>query len=251
MSARLQTIFLNKSIGPPSKKDDGAASMQTGNSGKIIGSLIALAVLVTAAGLGLSFYLSSSSIHSLLTENQALNKALANLTEEEQIGYATVVSQDRDGLGQVTTHLKFVQTAADNPKEIVDEQIFTIAGDVVHFDALIVKFNEQAVRDGTERALYLWRRIYGEQTPPEKGSAIQIPGSAPERYHAITKSLKVKDREVFWEAIWSLANDPTRLSQYGVTAVFGNAIYTRLEPGNVYLFKIGATGQIYPEVVRF
>lgn len=225
--------------------------MRTETSGKIFGALIVLTVLVTAAGLGLSFYLSSASIHSLLTENHTLNKALANLTQEEQIGYATVLSQDRDGLGKVTTRLKFVQTAAGKPKEIVDEQIFAVAGDVVHFDALIVKFNEQAVRDGTERALYLWRRIYGDQTPPEKGQAIQIAGSAPERYHAITQSLKIKDREVFWEAIWSLANDPVRLSEYGITAVFGNAIYAELKPGNVYLFKIGTSGQIYPEVVDF
>ncbi|NBB80501.1 MAG: hypothetical protein GVY36_13840 [Verrucomicrobia bacterium] len=226
--------------------------MQTGNSGKIIGALIALVALATAVGLGLSFYLSSSSIHTLLTENQALNQALANLTQEEQIGFATVIAQERDGLGQITTELKFVQTAAGKPREIVDEQIFSIAGDVVHFDALIVKFSQQAVRDGQERALYLWRRVYGEQTPPEKGTAIQQPGgSAPERYHAITKSLKVSDREVFWEAIWSLANDPGRLSEYGITAVFGNALYTKVEPGKVYRFKISATGQIYPEVLDF
>jgi hypothetical protein len=216
-----------------------------------MGTLIALAALATAAGLGLSFYFSSSSIHSLLTENHNLNQALANLTREEQIGFATVTSQKRDSLGQITTELKFVQTAAGKPREIVDEQMFTIRGDVVHFDALIVKFSDQAVRDGEERALYLWRRIYGEQTPPEKGQAIQVPDSAPERYHAITKSLKVNDRAVFWEAIWSLANDPGRLSEYGITAVFGNALYTRVEPGKVYLFKIGASGQIYPEVVDF
>lgn len=225
--------------------------MRSGISGKIIGSLIALAALATAAGLGLSFYLSSSSIHSLLTENHELNKALSNLTREEQIGFATVVKQQRDSLGQVTTELKFVQTAAGKPREIVDEQVFTIVGDVVHFDALIVKFTNQTVRAGEERALYLWRRIYGEQTPPEKGQPIQVPGTTPERYHAITKSLRVKDRETFWEAVWSLANEPDRLSEYGITAVFGNAIYAKVELGKVYLFRIGATGQIYPEVVDF
>lgn len=225
--------------------------MRSATSGKIIGSLIALAALATAAGLGLSFYLSSSSIHSLLTENRELNTALSNLSQEEQIGFASVVSQDRDELGQLTTELKFVQTAAGRPKEIVDEQIFTIAGDIVHFDALIVKFSDQAVRDGEERALYLWRRVYGERTSPEQGERIQMPGNAPERYHAITKSLKLKDRDVFWQAVWSLANEPARLSQYGITAVFGNAIYTKMEADKVYLFKIGATGQIYPEVVDF
>lgn len=213
--------------------------------------LIGLTALVVAAVLGLSVYFSSSSIHSLLTENHALNQAISNLTQEEQIGFATVLSQDTDALGQVSTKFKFVQTAAGNPKEIVDEQIYTIAGDVVHFDALIIKFSDAYVRSGKERALYLWRRIYGEQTAPEQGAPMAVPESAPERYYAITKSLKLSDRELFWQAIWSLANDPQRLSEYGITAVFGNAIYTRMEVGKVYLFKIGASGQIYPEVLEF
>lgn len=213
--------------------------------------MIGLTALATAAILGLSFYFSSSSIHSLLTENHELNKAITNLTKEEQIGYATVISQEKNTLGQVATVLKFVQTAAGNPKEIVDEKVYVIAGDVVHFDALIVKFTDAYVKQGKERALYLWRRIYGEQTAPDQGEAIAVPDSAPERYYAITKSLKMNDRSVFWEAIWSLGNDPQRLSEYGITAVFGNAIYTKVEPGKVYLFKIGATGQIYPEVMDF
>lgn len=225
--------------------------MSNRREGKIVGYLIGLAALATAAVLGLSFYFSSSSIHSLLTENHELNKAITNLTKEEQIGFATVISQEKDAFGQVSTVLKFVQTASGDPKEIVDEQVYTIQGNVVHFDALIVKFSDAYVREGKERALYLWRRIYGEQTSPEQGEPIEIPGSAPERYYAITKSLKVKDRDVFWEAVWALANDPERLSQYGITAVFGNAIYTKVDPGKVYLFKIGATGQIYPEVMDF
>ena len=225
--------------------------MWTGRSGKIIGTLVGLTALAVAAVLGLSFYFSSSSIHSLLTENHELNKVITNLTQEEQIGYAVVESQAVDELGQRSLVVRFVQTAAGNPKEIVDEQLFAVSGDVVYFDALIVKFTDEYVRDGKERALYLWRRVYGEQTPPEQGEPIQVPGSAPERYHAISRSLKVKDRDVFWEAVWSLANDPTRLSQYGIKAVFGNAIYTRMEMDKVYLFKIGATGQIYSEVVDF
>lgn len=226
-------------------------NMANRTNGKILGTMVGLTSLVVTAVLGISFYLSSSTIHSLLTYNHELNKAITNLTAEEQIGFATVVSQDKDALENTTTLVKFVQTAAGNPKEIVDEKIYAIEGDVVHFDALIVKFSDAYVKDGKERALYLWRRIYGEQTPPEQGELIEVPSSAPERYHSITKSLKLNDRSVFWETVWSLANDPQRLSEYGITAVFGNAIYTKLEPNKVYLFKISATGQIYPEVMDF
>ncbi len=211
--------------------------------------LIVGAAIVTAGVLGVSFYLSSSTIHSLLTENHELNKAIKNLTAEEQIGYATLQSQRRNEHGELESTIRFVQTAAGKPKEIVSEQLFTITGEVIHFDALIVKFSNDYVIDGKERALYLWRRIYGETISPSSGELIEIPNQAPERYHSITRSLRMKESDIFWEAIWNLANNPEQLSQYGITAVFGNAIYTKLQLGQITLFKISPTGQIYPEVL--
>lgn len=217
--------------------------------GRLIGTLVMLAALITAGILGMSFYHATASIHELLTENHQLNKAVRNLTDEEQIGYAILESQTRNELGQLESVVRFVQTAANAPKTLVSEQRFTVGGDIIHFDALIVKFTNEYVKDGTERALHLWRRIYGETTTPANGEAIEIAGTAPERYYTITESLHLRDRDIFWNAIWKLANDPTHLSQYGIHAVFGNAIYTRMQPGKVYLFKISATGQIYPEIV--
>lgn len=211
--------------------------------------LVAGAAILTFAIIGVSFYQSSSTIHSLLTENHELNKAIKNLTAEEQIGYATIQSQARDLTGQLQSTVRFVQTAAGRPKEIVSEQLFTITGDVIHFDALIVKFNNQYVQDGKGRSLYLWRRIYGENNSPASGKLIELPGDAPERYHSISKSLRMKDSDIFWEAIWELANNPEQLSEYGITAVFGNAIYSRMQEGQITLFKISPTGQIYPEVL--
>lgn len=221
-----------------------------GKQGKVLGLLVAAAAVAVAGVLGLAFYFSSSSIHELLTENHQLNKAIGNLTRETSIGYAVVEDQSRDETGRLFTVVRFVQTASDNPNEIVSEQRFTLPGDIIHFDALIVKFTDEFVKDGTERALYLWRRVYSEQMAPHDGEAIEAAGAAPDRYFAITKSLWVQDRDVFWDAIWELANQPDKLSDYGVTAVFGNVTYTRMRPGRIYEFKIDAAGQIHPEVAN-
>lgn len=220
-------------------------------SGKIITTVVLLAAIATASILGLAFYFSSSSIHSLLTENHKLNKAIKNLTQEQQVGFATLESRSRNEMGEIESLVRFVQTAPGKPSEIVSEELFVVEGDIVHFDTLIVKFNDNYVKDGKERALYLWRRIYGEGDAPADGDLIQSPGQAPERYRAITQSLRLKNQPVFWDAIWDLANDPQQLSEYGVTAVFGNAIYTKMEPGKVYVFKISATGQIYPAILDY
>ncbi len=222
-----------------------------GKEGKVITTTLFLAAIISAGVVGVAFYFSSSSIHSLLTENHKLHKAIRNLTDERQIGYATVISQNKNELGQLESLVKFVQTAPSNPDEVISEQLFTVRGDIVHFDALIVKFTDAYVQDGKGRALYLWRRIYGEQTPPEQGQPIEVPGDSPERYRAITESLQLKNRPVFWEAIWDLANNPQALGEYGVTAIYGNAIYAKMKPGQIYVFKISATGQIYPDLLSY
>ena len=217
---------------------------------KSISRLILIAIVVTAGILGVSFYYSTASIHQLLTENKRLREAVHNLTQETQIGYAVLESQTRDAAGNTISQIRLVQTAPDNPRTIVSEQRFAIHSKVIFFDALIVKFTDAFVKDGKERALYLWRRIYGESTPPVEGQTIETPSAAPERYESITRSLRFKSKQIFWDAIWELANDTDKLNSYGVTAVFGNAIYIRPKPGKVYLFKISATGQIYPETIN-
>ncbi|MCJ7730284.1 MAG: hypothetical protein MUO27_10470, partial [Sedimentisphaerales bacterium] len=115
--------------------------------------------------------------------------------------------------------------------------------------ALIVKFSDKMVMDGKERAMYLWRRVYGEGMAPQDGFAIEQARAEPERYADLMARLPIKQRELFWLNIWDLANDPEKLKQDGITAIYGNAVYSRLQTGLIYVFKISPTGQLYPEVV--
>ena len=188
------------------------------------------------------------TLHQLLTENNQLKKAVSNLSSEDQIGYAKVISQQiKDGV--LLTTIKFVETARDDKTKTVLEKQYSIEGDIIHFDALIVKFPPEMVLDGSSRALYLWRRIYGEKMTPEQGFPIENPGAEPGRYADLLENLPIEDRKLFWANIWQLANDTEKLKQYGIEALYGNAIYSRLREGLIYVFKISPTGQVYPEIV--
>jgi hypothetical protein len=205
-------------------------------------------LLVAAAYLMRGFYYSAMTIHALLAENKQLKQAISNLTQEDQIGYAKVISQETKE-GKLFTTVQFVETARDDKLKKILEKDCTIEGDIVHFDALIVKFSDKMVMDGKERAMYLWRRVYGEKMTPENGFKIEEPNCEPARYKDILKMLPVKQREIFWSAIWDLANDPERLKIHGITAVYGNAVYSKLQKGFVYIFKINSAGQVWPEIV--
>ena len=132
-------------------------------------------------------------MQDLLAENRALKQAITNLSGENQIGYAKVIAQETKD-GELFTTLRFVETGRNDKLKKILEKEFTIAGDVIHFDALIVKFGNKMVMDGRTRALYLWRRVYGEQMTPREGFAIEEPGTEPQRYSDLLRKLGSTNR---------------------------------------------------------
>lgn len=210
--------------------------------------IIVVAVLAGMAYLGRTPYKVVATIQQLLVENKELKQALTNLGREDQIGYAKVITQEmRDG--ELYTTIKFVETARDDKLNKILEKEYTIAGDIIHFDALIVKFGSKMVMDGKTRALYLWRRVYGEKMTPAEGFAIEEPGAEPQRYKNLLTALPIENRQMFWYEIWELANDTERLAKYDIQAIYGNAVYWKLRKGLIYVFKINSSGQVYPEIV--
>ena len=210
-----------------------------------------VSLIVLAAGGGYVLWRQftvNETVEKLLFENATLREAISNLTEETQIGYAKVTGQEtRDGV--FYTRILFVETDPEDMTRRVLQKEYEIEGDIVHFDALIVKFTAPMVMEGREKAMYLWRRVYGEKMRPEDGFSIQTPFEEPTRYRMIGKKLSVNERERFWDEIWDLSNEPKKLESQGIQAIFGNVVYKRLRPGLIYVFKIGATGSIYPEMV--
>jgi hypothetical protein len=210
--------------------------------------IMALACLAAAAYIGHGWFYKAATIRELLTENKQLKKAITNLTLEDQIGYAKVISQERRD-GKLYTNVRFVETARDDKMKKLLDKNCTVEGDIVHFDALVVKFGDKMVMDGKGKAFYIWRRVYGENTAPENGLTIEEPGKEPQRYKDLLELLPTKEVDLFWTNIWELANNPDQLKEYDIKAVYGNVVYSKLRKGLIYIFKISPTGQLYPEVI--
>ncbi len=217
-------------------------------NGSVFIRTVVILFMILMAGLGGLLFYGSRSIHDLFENNKKLKVAIANLTREDQIGYAKVIRQETID-GELYTTLKFVETARDNKLKKVLEREYTIQGDVVFFDALIVTFKTEDVMSGKKRALYLWRRIYGENMAPSDGYHIEMESRAPNRYADFLAQLSMPEQEMFWEAVWRLADDPDVLRKHGIKAVYGNAVYKKLRPGLIYVFKISANGRVYPETI--
>ncbi|MBN2212101.1 MAG: hypothetical protein JW709_11955 [Sedimentisphaerales bacterium] len=230
-------------------KTSGAWRLLVGIPRLVLLLPVAAAVVLVAIGV----YRGGSAVkqvQEVLWENNQLKQAITNLTDAGKIGYAKVLSQTLGPDGQVAeTTLKFVETARDDEFKKVLEKEYTIEGDIIHFDALVVKFGDKMVMDGQKKSLFLWRRVYGEMMPPAEGFPIEEPGGPPRRYESLLAELPLGQQQDFWDGIWQLANDPDKLRSYDIEAIYGNVTYQKLRPGRVYIFRISATGQVYPEVI--
>jgi hypothetical protein len=215
---------------------------------RLIGILIIGGIL--AAG-GVYFWKNSQSrrtIQQLLAENKQLQEALSHLAFEQQVGYAKVIEQTQKD-GRLFTKILFVQTLPEDASQQVLRKEVEIEGDIAHFDMLIVRFSNHLVMDGRERAIGLWRRLYGEKMRPEEGFVIQPEGVEPAPYAHLCRKLPLQDRRLFWEEIWRLSNEPKRLEALGISAVYGNAVYRQMRPGLIYVFKLSSTGAFWAEVI--
>ena len=210
--------------------------------------IVSVLVVMAAGFFSWRYFTVNRTIEDLLNENEELKTAITNLSDERQIGYAKVLSQETRE-GKLYTKLLFVEVdPSDYTKHILKKE-YEVEGDVVHFDTLIVTFSNDLVKNGQERAMYLWRRIYGEKMTPEQGVPIEIQGQPSPRYTQLSAKLSIEDQQLFWSEIWQLANDPKRLENLGIKAVFGNVVYRQLKPGLIYVFKVSATGSLYPEII--
>jgi len=218
--------------------------------GGIYGTSLLILFVVAFAFYGCKDVVShfTSKERELITENKELKKAISNLTEESQIGYAKVISQEKRD-GRLFTTLRFVETDRNDPSKKVLEREYTIEGNIVYFDAIIIKFFNQMIMDGKEKSLYLWRKVYGERMSPESGFSIETEGKEPERYADIFSKLSIDTRDQFWTQIWNLADDPNYLRENGIQAIFGSVVYKKLSPNVIYIFKIDNKGYFYPETV--
>ncbi|MGL4853709.1 MAG: hypothetical protein ACRC37_00435, partial [Lentisphaeria bacterium] len=200
--------------------------------------------------LAVSFFVYStvSSFKEIILENKQLREAVNHLTSEDPIAYVKVIHQEIVD-GKIKSTLKFVEVAPHDSTKIIQEHQLVINGDVAHFDALIIKFSNQFVTSGQEKALYIWRRIYDANTAPENGYLLNLVGKQPPAYEQVFGKLKPADRHTFWQGIWSLADSPDKLKSLGIQVIYGSTVYYRLKPGFIYVLKLSSQGQIIPQPV--
>jgi hypothetical protein len=218
------------------------------NSGRVMRAILLLLALTALIIWGILAHRVSTHFERLLLEKERLQDAISRLTRDERVAYAKIVRREETSAGRAY-RIRFLETAPDDPAEVFFRREFLVSDPTVYFDGLVVKFDDSWVMDGRARALLMWRRAFDEKTPPAAGVSLETKESFSGAYGDAFGSLFPGERAQFWNAVWSTAHDPDRLDALGIRAVFGEAVYTEMRPGILYVLRLTATGQIYVEAV--
>jgi len=185
-------------------------------------------------------------------EIQRLDTSLRLMKVDRRVARVDVLSQKGSAkTGDLKTEFSFVELGADG--EPIDKpRVFSIEGDVVYFDAWVVKFGDEFVEAGDPlraASVCLFRRIFGEAQQPRDGFVLDAEGAQPAAYRA-GKETSDFEREV-WARFWDYANNPETAKEAGVRAAHGEAPSIKLRPGNRYKVQLRASGglTIVPEEV--
>lgn len=175
-------------------------------------------------------------------EIERLDTSIRLLTVDQRVARLSVVSQDQDpDTNEVSTVLDFVELD-DDEQPLYEPKRFTIKGDLVYIDNLVVKFEDEYVkRADLERSgsLVLFRRIFGEFQEPNQGFPLEEQGEQPKIYSGDREPSELERR--IWRDFWAIANDPQLSAELGIRALHGEAVSVRVRPGKSYKITLRAS----------
>ncbi len=173
-------------------------------------------------------------------------KYLTNLLGERRAAEVIVLAQDRDKDGRLWTKIKFMEYAADGTP--MDAKTFTVRGDEVYFDALVMQFTPEAVKEGKAKSLYLFRRVFTDKTRPDMGAKVfdlDEANPVPKNYEKA--EVPIEAQRAVWERFRKCMADPEYAASQGVRSIFGQATYKTLRKNKLYTLTIQDNGGLIIE----
>lgn len=185
-------------------------------------------------------------IAQLESLNQRLETANILLKKTHRLAVISdVKKKNQDGSDVVKTTFSFTEVdPSGNP--IGKKQSFTIDGDLLYVDTLVIKFEDDFVEQGDilkGSALCLFNRLFSEKQKPEDGFRLDAEGETPKPYKLDSPGSSDFEKEL-WANFWKLAQNPDYAQKMGVRAAHGSAPSMKLEENASYKLDLRNTGEL-------
>jgi hypothetical protein len=207
--------------------------------------LLVRCLLVAAGAAGIAFYYQHASseyrIRQLEEENRIKQEIIARLEAERRVADLLVTDQQTVG-GVKTTTLLFVEY--DRAGHPLPARTFTVRGENVHIDAMVIKFDHALVESGDAlkgKSIALFTKIYGDAQSADSAASIDTPNAPPDIYRGTDP--RVLDFETsLWKRFWTLAYDEKARTEAGVRALGGHGVWEPLRPDTLYTLTLESDG---------
>lgn len=189
-------------------------------------------------------------------EMNVLKKVISRLEADSRVAQVVVTNVSEDPkTGEELTTIKFLEYDAEGKP--LKPKYFTFSGNVIQFQALVIRFSDIHIRDANllkGKSAYLFWKVFmldGKQTQEYVITPVrQIP-----------KGYKVKGlNNIFekrlWERFWRYALNNRESKEIGIKNAQIEAPGTKFIPGRVYTIKIEHDGGLridsesIPEILK-
>jgi hypothetical protein len=202
-------------------------------------SLLRTLLLIGVLGLML---VGGYKVYELWNEASAYERYLHNLLGEQRAAEVCVLDQQRPAEEPVRTTVRFLEFRQNG--QPLSPTVVTLPGEEIYVDAFVTLFEDDAVKRGRAKSLYLFRRIFTEQMAPQVGFPLyrtEGPGDGiPPSY--VRQDIDRNVQQRVWDNLWRLIEDVAYAESQHVRTTFGQAVYARMQTGQCYMLTIQHNG---------
>ncbi len=183
-------------------------------------------------------------IFNWIQEANVLRKIVERLSADSRIAEVLVTKSELDeATKKIKTTIKFLEYSAKG--ESLQPKYFTFEGNLIQFQSLVVRFDDQYVKMGDRlrgKSVFLFMKVFmldGEKT---QSFDLTPTHEIPKGYKVPGKTSKFERR--IWEKFWTYALDPKARVQMGIKNAQIEAPGSLFLPGTIYTLKIEHDGGI-------
>lgn len=179
----------------------------------------------------------TAQVDQLEQDKRRLQDFMRRLTATRRVAQVDVIDQATDAGGNPVHTLLWQEIATDGSLGL--PQHVLAVGDLVYFEAAVIKFQEEDVAAGTptkEHSLVMFRRIFGDQQIPATAPALDSASLAARETESGDAALDQR----LWDVFWQMMDDPAVGGQYGVRVAQIEAPAVLLRPGQVWEVTLDA-----------
>lgn len=211
-----------------------------------LGKILSLTFLLIIASAGVLYYQHTTSvsrqIDKLQDEKRQLEQVVTHLQDQKRVADVLVSRQGKNADGILDTTLLFVEY--DKSGQALPAKSFSVLGDYVHIDAMVIKFEDEAVRKNDPlrgHSIALFTKIYGDNQKAADAQMIDSPGKVPDIYRSTDPAVASFEQSL-WKDFWKLYDDESYRMERGVRAAHGQGLWGIFKPDRLYTITIEPSG---------